>query len=137
MDAGHFPTYEKIINTTPLPRTRQEKGIFLIEIAFDPLGETHSVGASMRLAFGAFGGVMSVDIGPRTAFKDAATLSALSVALQSMNPPATLNESLERDCWTITLVPGQPTRHAEVQGTLVFDRQDRLSALLAPLSRQR
>lgn len=132
MDYGRFPTYEKIMNTTPLPRTRQANGLFLLELAFSPNDTTHSLGVPMRLEFGAFGDVCRIDVEGWNAHHTAA-LPLLTEALRQLDPPAQAAYLPEQQRLTLTFVENAPKREARVGGTLVFNSDGALTALLAPL----
>lgn len=132
MDYGRFPTYEKIMNTTPLPRTRQANGLFLLELAFSPNETTHSLGVPMRLEFGAFGDVCRIEV---SGWNDrhAAAVPSLAEALRQLDPPAQLAHRPDQQRLTLTFVENAPKREARVGGTLVFNPDGALTALLAPL----
>lgn len=133
MDAGHFPTYEKIINTTPLPRTRQERGLFLIELAFDPQATTASRAADMTLEFSAFGSVTKVLLDRWSEAGAGIDADALRSRLAEILPPVSLavNAALDRLELTVMINPARRTKR--VRGTLVVGTNGSLTALLAPV----
>jgi hypothetical protein len=131
MDAGNFPTYEKIINTTPLPRTRQENGLFLFEISFDPHQTTRSISVSMRLSFGQFGGVSRLEVFDWDSLGLEDASPELATALAALQPSAThrhLGKHLVLD-----FIDNVPARLKDVQGTVVINAQNHICAILAPL----
>jgi len=135
MDAGHFPTYEKIMNTTPLPRTRQANGIFLLEISFSPTEQTHSLSVPMRLEFGSFGDVCRVHVEGWDARHSAAALALLREALAQLQPPAHVAAAPGENRLSITFMENPAVREAHVLGTLVFNPDGALTAMLAPLKK--
>ena len=133
MDAGNFPTYEKIMNTTPLPRTRQGGGYFLFEISFSPSEQTHSLSVPMRLEFGAFGDVCRMDVDGWNERHNAEALPLLSEALSQLKPAAQASANLLENRLVIHFMDNKPARELRVQGTLVFGSDGALTAILAPL----
>jgi|GEM_PF-5461944 len=133
MDAGNFPNYEQIINTTPLPRTRQGNGVFLLELSFSPTEQTHSLNVPMRLEFGRFGDVCKIDIEGWTARHSQEALPVLKEAIKQLQPPAEVATDEASASLTLTLMDNKPVRDARVFGTLVFNPEGLLTALLAPL----
>jgi len=132
MDAGNFPTYEKIMNTTPMPRTRQANGIFLLEISFSPSEQTHSFSVPMRLEFGAFGDVCRVHVDAWSARHAAVALPLLKEALAQLKPPAAAVSQPEDHRLVITFMENKPAREMRVSGTLVFNPDGILTAMMAP-----
>jgi len=135
MDAGNFPTFEKIINTTPLPRTRQANGIFLLEISFSPSEQTRSLSVPMRLEFSAFGDVCRMDIEGWDARRSASAFTLLGEALAQLHPAASAAEDLTQNRLAITFMENPMAREARIIGTLVFTADGVLTAILAPLKK--
>jgi len=133
MDAGNFPTYEKIMNTTPLPRTRQGGGFFLLEISFSPSEQTHSLSVPMRLEFGSFGDVCRMHVEGWTERHNTVALPLLLEALAQLKPAAQAAADLLQNRLVVSFIDNKPVREARVQGTLVFSPDGVLTAVLAPL----
>jgi hypothetical protein len=133
MDAGNFPTFEKIINTTPLPRTRQANGVFLLEISFSPSERTHSLSVPMHLEFGAFGDVCRVTIEGWNERHSTTALALLKEALAQLQPAGSLNVVPAENRLILTFLENPSARQKRVSGTLVFNPDGALTALLAPL----
>jgi hypothetical protein len=133
MDAGNFPTYEKIMNTTPMPRTRQGGGYFLLEISFSPSEQTHSLSVPMKLEFGTFGDVCRMQVEGWHERHNMAALPLLMDALSQLKPAAQATSDLAQNRLTINFIDNKPVREARVQGTLVFGPDGVLTAMLAPL----
>jgi len=133
MDAGNFPNYERIINTTPLPRTRQEKGWFFLELSFTPEGSTRSVTCPMRLEFGAFGDVCRLEITQWSTRSSESGRVALQSILPNVQPPAIYRHDAASDTLQLEFVNNRATREARVQGTLIFNAKDELVCLATGL----
>jgi hypothetical protein len=133
MDAGNFPTYEKIINTTALPRTRQEGGWFFLELSFSPQEATRSVTATMHLDFGAFGDVCRLRVERWGRLAAVSALSSLNTLLPRLQPPATSDYDAETDVLTLNLLANSSARQGTVQGSLIFDSKNDLVCLATRL----
>jgi hypothetical protein len=133
MDAGNFPTYEKIINTTPLPRTRQANGVFLLEVSFSPSEQTTSLGVPMDLEFGAFGDVCRIVVSGWSSRHTSLALTTLMETLGKLDPKGEAEVDASQSRLTLTFMENPAARRARVFGTLVFNPEGILTALLAPL----
>jgi len=133
MDAGNFPNYERIINTTPLPRTRQERGWFFLELSFSPEESTRSVVCPMHLEFTAFGDVCRIEVpawGTRTTPH---TRTELEKLLRSVVPPVKYDHDPATDLLRLELMDNRAAREKMVQGTLIFNSKEELVCLATGL----
>jgi len=133
VDAGNFPNYERIINTTPLPRTRQERGWFYLELAFSPNDTTKSLACPMRLEFGAFGDVCRIEIKGWNSRASAHARDALLKHLPHLVPPASGRYDASQDTLTLHLVDNKAAREKNTEGLLIFNSQDELVCLATGL----
>jgi len=133
MDAGNFPTYEKIINTTPLPRTRQENGWFYLELSFSPEGSTRSVSCPMRLEFGTFGDVCRIDISAWSSKMASGAQDRLAQHMTQLQPPGVYRHDRASDVLSLQIMENKAAREKQVNGLLIFNTAGDLVCLATAL----
>ncbi len=133
MDYHQFKTYEKVANAAPFPRTRQEQGLFLLELSFSPEDETRSTPVMMTLEFTAFGDVSHATISHCSSYAPRETLRALQAALKNSQPPMCATYAEDTDTLKIQLLENPPRRSKVVPGTLVFNPRGEFVTIAARL----
>jgi hypothetical protein len=130
MDYGLFRSFEKIQSTT-LPRTTQERGLFLLELRFSKEGATRSVPVQFRVFRSAFGEVARLTLAKAASEEILKFNPALTETLANAEPPV----RVAVDNGEITFVfLEQPSSEEHVRsGALIFDPQNELATLVVRL----
>ena len=133
MDYGQFKTYEKVTNAAGFPRTRQEQGLFLLELGFSPELETHSINVPMTVEFSGFGDVIGLRIKPYSAYASPKRIPALKDRLTSSDPPVEVFYDPETDDFALQFLKNPTQRTRNLMGSLIFDPDENLTVLLVRL----
>jgi hypothetical protein len=133
MDYHQFKTYEKVTNTSGFPRTRQEQGLFLLELSFSPEEETHSLNVPLMADFSAFGDVVSLHLQKCSTYLSAPAMLALQDTLKPSEPPLRASYDPLTDDLAVHFLKNPAVRTRAVAGSFIFDSHRRLVTLVARL----
>ncbi len=133
MDYHQFKTYEKVTNAAGFPRTRQEQGLFLLELEFCSEGETRSAPVTMKAEFSGFGDVCRLTVHNFSAYASREEAAHLQSQLIQTDPPIHATFNADGDHLSIEFLNNPPQRQRQVSGTLIFDSKNHLVTIVAQL----
>jgi hypothetical protein len=132
MDYGLFRRFEKIGAAT-LPRTVQERGLYLVELRQCLEKETRSVPVQWQVGRSGFGEVVELVLENADRVDPAAFERDRSL-FERVDPPVTFVRDESRQTVTFTIINEPPKRKHTAKGALITDEAGQLVTIFVQLS---